>query len=256
MPGYGSIARIYDGEYRNFDADLALYLEALRRERVRGPVVELGCGTGRIALPLARSGHRVTGVDISPEMLARARRNRRALPGEVAMRLRFSLQDMTVFGFPRSFSAAIIAFSTLALVTDAGDRARCLGRVHQHLDPGGLLLIDLPNPPVGSGPGRTRLESRFQVPPWGHVVDKVVEETDDPGSNRRLVHYLYTVSRYSDGTVIDRLETTFGLARLDRREVEAMLYGQGFDVEDVLGDYSGRRHGPRSPRMIFQARRL
>ncbi len=256
MPGYGGIASIYDGEYRDFDADVALYLSMLRDARVRGPVIELGCGTGRVALPVVRAGYRVTGVDISPEMLARARRRRRTLPAEQAMRLRFSLQDMTSFSFPRRFSAALVAFSTFALVTDPDGRASCLERIHHHLDPGGLLLIDLPHPRATGDTDIARFETRFQVPPWGHVVDKVVEESDAPDGSYRLVRYRYTVSRYVDGNVVDRIEARFGLARLARREVEQLLYANGFDVEQVLGDYRGRPLGPRSPRMIFQARRL
>jgi SAM-dependent methyltransferase len=256
MPGYGGIAKIYDGEYRNFTADIALYLSILGDDRVRGPLLELGCGTGRVALPLVRAGYRVTGVDISNEMLARARRQRRALAAEEAVRLRFSLQDMTRFSFPRRFSAALVAFSTLALVTDPAERASCLERVHRHLEAGGLLLIDLPHPTaVGSGDG-ARFTSRFQVPPWGHVVDKVVEERAAADGVHRLIRYRYTVSRYVDGAVVDRFEASFGLACLDRREIELALYAAGFDVEKVFGDYRGNPHGPRSPRMIFQARRL
>lgn len=256
MPGYGGIAKIYDGEYRDFSSDVALYLRLLAEERVRGPLLELGCGTGRVALPLVRAGHRVTGVDISQAMLARARRNRRALPPEDAMRLRFSLQDMTCFGFPRRFSAAIIAFSTLALVTEGEGRARCLELVHRHLETGGLLLVDLPHQRATGTGGDARVAGRFRVSPWGHVVDKVVEERDAPDGGQRLVRYLYTVRRWTDDAVLDRFEVSFGLARLERREVEEALYGAGFDVEHVLGDYRGNPHGPRSPRMIFQARRL
>lgn len=256
MSGYGSIAGIYDGEYRDFSADVALYLSILHDERVLGPLLELGCGTGRVALPLVRAGYRVTGVDVSPTMLAHARRHRSGLPADEAMRLRFSLQDMTRFSFPRRFSAAIIAFSTLALVTDPRARTRCLERSHAHLDPGGLLLIDLPQPRGPGGNGVTRFTNRFRLPPSGDVVDKLVEERDAADGSHRQVRYRYTVSRWTDDAVVERFELSFGLARLERREVEAALYGAGFDVERVLGDYRGTPHGPRSPRMIFQARRL
>jgi SAM-dependent methyltransferase len=253
MPGYGSIAKIYDREYRDFSADVALYLRLLAEERVHGPLLELGCGTGRVAVPLVRVGHRVTGVDNSPAMLARARRNRRALSPEEVMRLRFSLQEMTRFAFRQSFSAAIIAFSTFALVTEAEGRSSCLERVHHHLEPGGLLFVDLPQP---RALGEVRVASSFRVPPWGHVVDKIVEERDAHDGTQRMVRYLYIVRRWTDGAVMDRFEVNFGLARLDRRQVEQALYGAGFDVERVFGDYLGNRHGPRSPRLVFQARRL
>jgi SAM-dependent methyltransferase len=255
MTGYGGIAKIYDGEYRDFSSDVALYLRILSDERVGGPILELGCGTGRVAVPLVRAGHRVTGIDISPEMLARARRNRRTLPVEDAMRLRFSRQDMTCFGFPRRFQAALIPFSTLALVTDVEARASCLERIHRHLEPDGLLLVDLPHPGAADAPD-VCLASHFRVPPWGHLIDKIVEERRTPGGRQLLVRYRYTVSRWADETVVDRFEVSFGLARLEFREVEQVLHATGFDVERVLGDYRGNPHGPRSPRMIFQARRI
>ncbi len=256
MPGYGGIAKIYDGEYRDFSADVALYLGILNDERIRGPVLELGCGTGRVAIPLARAGHRVTGVDISSQMLARARRHRRALPAEDAMRLRFSLQDMTSFVFPRTYQVVVIAFSTLALVTEPAGRTGCLQRVHRHLEPGGLLLVDLPHPRAGSVAGATRIASTFRIPPWGHVVDKAVEEINAGDGSHREVRYRYTVRRWTDDAELDHFEVSFGFARLERREVENALYAAGFDVERVLGDYRGNPHGPCSPRMIFHARRF
>jgi len=252
----GGIAGIYDGEYREFSADIALYQRILDDERVRGPILELGCGTGRVALPLVRAGYRVTGVDIAPDMLARARRSRRTLSAEQAMRLRFSAQDMTRFAFPRRFQVSVIAFSTFALVTEAGGRASCLERVHRHLEPNGLLLIDLPHPHGAADVGEIRIATSFRVPPWGHVVHKVVEERGAADGRQRSVRYRYTVHRWTDDAVVDRLEVSFGLARLERSEVESALYSAGFDVERVFGDYRGNPHGPSSPRMIFQARRL
>ena len=172
------------------------------------------------------------------------------------MRLRFSSQDMTSFEFPRRFSACVIAFSTFALVTDHGSRAQCLERIHHHLEPGGLVLIDLPQSDTAAAHTQRRFESRFMLPPWGHVVDKVVEERPIPESASSAIHYEITVTRYTDGGLVDRLSVDFGLARLERAEVERALYDGGFDVEQVFGDYLGHPCHVSSPRMVFQARRL
>ena len=180
MPSYGDLARIYDGEYGRMAADVDMFLRTVSDERLRGPILELGCGTGRVALPLAIAGHRVTGVDVSEAMLRRARTRRRAVDAEVAIRLRFSCQDMRRFHFPRRFHAALVAFSTFNLLPEPRDRLACLERLAASLEPGAPLILDLASPGVTpSATAATRFSSRFQMPPWGHVVDKVVEERLD-----------------------------------------------------------------------------
>lgn len=257
MSGYGGIARVYDGEYGGMTADVDFYLRTLADERVRGPVLELGCGTGRVAIPVAVAGHRVTGVDLSEAMLRRARRRRRALSPEVAIRVRFSRQDMRTFAFPRRFSAAIVAFSTFNLLATASDRRECLERLADALEPGATLIMDLATPrPEICGPGACATSSRFMLPPWGHVVEKVVEQRHLPERNAFEIRYDYAVRRFTDGKLVDRLAVVFELARVERSEVELALYETGFDVDGVAGDYRGTRFRPEHPRMIVRARRL
>ena len=71
MSGYGSVAKYFDGEYDGFRQDIDFYLDRLQADRVRGPVLEPGCGTGRVVAPLAVAGFRVSGFDTSDAMLRR-----------------------------------------------------------------------------------------------------------------------------------------------------------------------------------------
>jgi len=259
MSGYGSVAKFFDAEYDGFRQDIDFYLDRLATERVRGPVLEPGCGTGRVAAPIAAAGFRVSGLDNSAAMLQRARRRRRALPPEARLRLRFSRQDMTSFSYRYAFQAAILAFSGFNLLGDAAGRRACLERIAAHLVPGGLLLADLFNPvrTVRQVPVMPkRLAGRFRLAPHGHLVDKFVEERDDLTSGVITVRYSYQERRRDGDPPVDRLQVEFSLAPVGRREMEAALYAAGFDVEAVFGDYSGRPSNDRSPRMIFQARRL
>jgi SAM-dependent methyltransferase len=197
----------------------------------------------------------VTGIDLSDSMLRRARRRRQALPPEVAIRLRFSLQDISRLAQRGRFQAAILAFSTLQMLIRRDDRRACLESTASHLSPGGLLLIDL----FASGPvtsSHTRFVSSFRLARLGHLVEKVAEERHDPTRGVIAVRYGYSVRRWTDDRVIDTLEATFEVARLTRHEVESDLYASGFDIEAVLGDYRGRPMSPGLPRMLFVARRL
>lgn len=257
MDAFGSMASLYDGEYRDFSADVDLYLARLAEARVRGPVLELACGSGRVAVPLAVAGYRVTGLDLSAPMLDRARRRRRALPPEVAMRLRFSRQDMRDFHFPRRFAAAVIAFSGLALLPEAADRTACLRGVATHLDPGAPLLLDLPAPTTPGPQAAPRtVTSSFLLSPSYHLVTKTVDETPDPGRAVTRVSYRYQVRRFGDDRLLQERRASFELAAIGRAEIEGALEEAGFDVVEVLGDYRGRLFTSSSPRLIVHAARL
>ena len=257
MGRLASLESLYDAEHRTLVADIDLYLDRLHEARVRGPVLELACGSGRVAVPLVLAGHRVTGLDLSAAMLRRARARRSTLPPEAAARLRFSLQDMRRFRFARPFAAAIIPFSSLALLPEAADRAACLECTARHLRPRAPLIIDLPSPVPGPPGGGPRVvTSRFRLPTWGDEVEKVVEEAADPARGTTRVRYRYRLLRSDASPPIELAEASFELARIERRQIEAQLYAAGFDVVAVMGDYRGTPHGPASPRLVLHAERL
>ena len=257
MSPAASLEALYDAEHRSLTADIDLYLDLLHEARVRGPVLELACGSGRVAVPLAMAGHQVTGLDLSTAMLRRARARRRGLPPEVAARLRFSRQDMRRFRFDQSFAAAIIPFSSLALLPEPADRAACLDCLARHLSPRAPLIIDLPCPVSGSPAGGPRVvSSRFRLPRWGHEVEKLVEELVDQQRGTIRVRYRYRLVPPPGGAPAELAETSFELARIERRQIEAQLYAAGFDVVAALGDYRGTPHGPSSPRLVLHAERL
>jgi len=250
--GYGAQARVYDHEYRDATADVAFFLARLAEARLRGPVLELGCGTGRVAIPLAEAGYRVTGIDLSEAMLDAGRARRRRLPAEVAVRLRFARKDMRDFAFPRRFGAVLSPFSALAMLTSPADRAACLARCRAALEPGGLLFVDLFAPRDHETPP---YRSTFRLPPRGLLVEKVAREVRDVEARQDHITYHYRVRDDAD-RVVDEIVVSFRLARLERAEVEGALYAAGFDVEEVWGDYRQRPYGPSSERLIVQARAL
>jgi SAM-dependent methyltransferase len=250
--GYGAQARVYDHEYRDATADVAFIQARLDEARVRGPLLELGCGTGRVAIPLALAGHRVTGIDISEAMLDAGRARRRRLPPEVAARLRFARKDMRDFAFPRRFSAVLAPFSALAMLTEPAERAACLARCRAALEPGGLLLIDLFAPRAAGVP---TFRTSFRLPPRGLLVEKESSEVVDVTARLDHVTYHYKI-RDPEGRLLDEIRVAFRLARVDRAEIETALYAAGFDAEEVWGDYRQRPYGPQSERLIVQARRL
>lgn len=139
---YGSLcAEIYDIDKPPGSlADVPFYLARL--SGVSGPILEPAVGSGRMLIPLLEAGHEVDGFDASDPMLANCRRNcaARGLPAPVR-KARF--QD---FAYDRRFAAVVCSVGTFTFVSDFAEALDVLGRFHAHLDPGGLLMIDLPAP--------------------------------------------------------------------------------------------------------------
>jgi len=147
----------HDVECGGYRADLPLWRELARAEA--GPVLDIGAGTGRVALELARAGHSVTALDREPELLEVLRVRAAGLPVQTA------LADATGFSLQRRFGLVLVPMQTIQLL---GERAGLLVAAHHHLAPGGLLAAaitialedfdgqaddSLPDPDVGAVAG-------------------------------------------------------------------------------------------------------
>lgn len=111
-----------------------------------GAVLELGVGTGRVALPLARTGLKVTGIDISPAMLGRLRQKD---PDGLVQTVQGDFAELPVEG---RFSV-VFAVNSLLQLSDPADQMRCLARIREVLEPDGVLIIEEANPAVFTGGG-------------------------------------------------------------------------------------------------------
>lgn len=119
--------------------------EAFYRNLARehgGPILELGCGTGRLSIPLASDGHEVVGLDASRWMLGTAA----IKAGSATPHLHFVHGDMRLFGFPQKFSLIIATCNTLGHLTNDVDLSVVLNRVVDHLQPAGIFAFDIVNP--------------------------------------------------------------------------------------------------------------
>src|SRR5215212_4917473 len=111
-----------------------------------GPVLDVGCGTGRVAVALAEGGLEVVGVDLSPSMLRLAEERRALLPSEIAARLSFAQGDMTTLALGRRFALVVTPSRVFQfMLTTAAQRA-ALGALKAHLQPRGRLVLDLFDP--------------------------------------------------------------------------------------------------------------
>ena len=118
--------------------DLDFYVDLCREA---GEALELGCGTGRVLIPAAQAGCRITGIDQSKMMLARCRAKVEALPAETRTRIMLVEADMTRFDLGRQFKLAIAPFRAVQHLTKVEDQMRFLRCVREHLVPGRRLVF-------------------------------------------------------------------------------------------------------------------
>lgn len=212
---------VYDDWYGSI-TDTEACVEAVARLAAGGPVLELGVGTGRLAIPLAQCGLEVTGVDASPSMLAALA----AKPGGDAVEA--VLGDMTdpPVG-DRRFSVVFVAYNTLFnLVTVDGQRA-CLANAARHLAPGGCVAIEAFVPDVSGA-------AEDSVVPKHVTADKVVLSVSRQDPDRQEV-----VGQYVDISEAGIRLRPWHIRWSTPDQLDAMAADVGLRLADRWSSWSG-----------------
>ena len=230
---YAQIAELYEAEHRGWTDDLDLY-RALAA-RTGGPLLDLGCGTGRVAIALAEAGHEVHGIDASESMLAIARKDLRGRGRAVS----FSLGDMRRPRSRQAFGLAFCALDGLLHLQSADDVRDALLAAYCALRPGGLFACDVVNPSpdlLAMRDGVVRHQSTFAGPAETKISHFVSWDIDPDSQTIDTAHFYDWLSQ--DGAV-RRRQTSFRLRYVERKEMEAALQAAGFEsVELYAGLYA------------------
>ncbi len=247
-------APFYDLEYGDYDLDLDFFIAAAD-EVVAQPgsparVLELGCGTGRVALALAYAGHSCTGIDAAPAML------RLAQAHAAARDLRVRWVPARMEALPPDlgpFDLAICALNSFAYLPTQADQIAALTGVRRLLVAGGRLLLDLsPVEPAGPFPANGELVHQATWPqPDGGRILKFVSGQWDAAEQQQQVHWIYDTES-ADGQV--RRTTIPQIIRYTYRwEAQLLLERTGFALAAVYGDYEPTPYAADSPRLILAA---
>lgn len=249
MSTYDPFARYYDADFRDYRDDLPFYVELARR--TGGPILELMCGTGRLLLPLAEAGYQLTGIDLSPAMLAIARE--RAVEGGLADRIELLEADVRDVPLPsKTFALAFVAVNSFMHLEEVRDQLACLGNLRRALTPRGLLVIDLFNPDPAEllrEDNRLVLDREYWLE--GRHVQKFVAIESDAAAQLSHVTYFYDETD-SDGR-LSRTTMRFNMRWLYRYELEHLLARAGYSMRQLYGSYELDQYGTGSPRLIAVA---
>jgi len=250
-----ALARLYDADLEADDpGDLDLYLALA--ERTGDPVLELAAGSGRIAVPLAVAGHRVTAVDLDPAMLARARA--RAAGEDVAARIDFVEADLLDLRLPDAgaFRLVVLALNSLFLLATRTAQARALQVMAEHLAPDGLAVVDVWLPTAGDlarYDGRLLLDRLTVDTDGGRQVTKSWAATHDAATQAVVLTTIYDEGRPGEPAVRWARRDAMRLVTAD--ELRALAEAAGLRVESIAGGYDMDPFGPGSERAVLVARR-
>ncbi len=255
---FSALIPFYDLDVVGYDADVELY-EVLAGQVSRSPdrparVLELGCGTGRVAAALAAAGHPVTAVDVSRAMLARCRERCAGLP------VRILHGDMRTLDLDERFRLVLVPLGGLEHLKSAADLVRALTTVEHHLAPGGLAVVDVAAPqPEDLAPGVQPLLEQWtrDLPAAGGDpgarVSKLVSVESRPSESLRDVTWHFDVQ--PPGGALRRTTLRFALRMITAGELELAAVLAGLRVTGWYEDYDLTPLSDGAERIVVTLRR-
>lgn len=242
MDLYDTVAPFYRLEIGGYDEDIPFYLNLAAR--TGGPVLDVGAGTGRVGMPLAKAGFEVTALDSSRAML------------KEASGLKTVVGDMRDFRLPEAFGLVLLAAGTFAHLTTQHDQERALRGLQKHLAPDGLVAIALQNP-YQWALDQAQDELVFGWEKSGPGIGETTRMSYAVHSDRTLqlrhVRTWYDVT--GDDQRVRRTSVRFALRWTYQPELELLLERCGLKPEAWYGSYDLDPYDAESAALIALASR-
>ena len=237
----------YDVEDAGYEEDYPLTAQWARKQG--GPLLDLGCGTGRMALRLAAEGYEVTGVDITPEMLARARQKAAAQ----SLSIEWVLADARAFRLEQQFSFIYMLENVWQFFLTRADQEAMLARVREHLLPGGCFLFCTRNPSPRNLQEVRHPEGKLYALPDGGQLVTAEEQSYDPMT--QIQHYIRHLTFRHPGGQQEERALRVALRYVYPQEMEALLFYNGFEALACYGDWQQEPLTAASRAMIYVCQR-
>ena len=253
------VATRYDAAVPSSDSEVAFYSALARDAQAIGlRTLEATCGTGRVAIPMARAGIPMVGLDVSAAMLARARANSAGLDIE------WVEGDIRSFDLNEQFGLVTIPVGSFQLIVTIEDQLASLSSIHRHLVPGGRLAFEVENPDLVAMAewltSRRGLLARHPARDYTHPETGLDVRAWVTAEYRTSVQCrtgtLIIDELAGDGRVVNRIygkpmETRY----FHRYELQHLLARAGFEMEALYGDMSKSPYRGTSPSMVWVARK-
>jgi len=260
MAEYDAHADSYDALYTDYKEDIPFYVEEARG--AGSPVLELACGTGRVAIPTAEAGIELVGLDSSPAMLEQFRARLPLLAAEVRDRITLHQADMRDYDLgAERFTLVTCPFRAFLHLLTIEDQLAALHNAYRHLRPGGRLALNFFNPSV-------TVIARCLSTHWSAL--RPIQEYIHPVSGNTVIVHLTSQHDVAeqiirdfriedeidgDGRVLQRTYKTLTVRWIYRYEFEHLLARCGFEVEALYGDFDRRPFAQDLDELIWIARK-
>ena len=210
-----------------------------------GPLLDLGCGTGRMALRMAKLGYQVTGVDITPEMIALARQK----AAQQAAPIEWVVADARTLQLGKQFSFIYMLEHVFQFFLTRADQEAMLARVREHLLPEGCFLFETRNPSPRNLFELSRPEGeKFTLPDGGHLLITAQQHYD---SLTQIQHYISHHTFYHPDGQHEEKSLRTALRYVFPQELESLLYYNGFQIRERYGTWQQAPLTPASPEIII-----
>jgi ubiquinone/menaquinone biosynthesis C-methylase UbiE len=253
-------AETYDDSVPDWPGEIDFYRAlAAKARRDDGSVLEIACGTGRVAIRLAQDGAKVVGLDLSRKMIEVAKQKSKEL-GNV----RWFQGDMRAFRLEEKFNLALVPGHSFQNLNTPQDQVACLRCIKRHLNPTGLIVIHLDHMNAenvrwlgelcGAKRGVFEGAEEFKHQQTGRQTRASRAWSYEPSTQTAIVQTIWE-EMDTDGQVVNRVEREpIRLHCVFRFEMEHLLTRAGFKIEAVYGDFFGHELQDDSPSMIWVAR--
>jgi len=247
-------AQHYDLEHYAKNNDLSFWVKIAKK--VRGSILEIGCGTGRVTLPILENGINIYGIDKSLVMIEELIKKTKIAKTKATPHL--FVDDMKTFDLKRHFSLIICPFNTFLTLLSNDERQAFLTNVYYHLKKGGLFVFDVldSNTNYLVPTKKWRLEKINKYP--NGYLSKRYFLNKNKNMKTKTINIKFKTELFNDkGKLINRWFFNYFSAFLKTREIIILLEKYGFSIETIYGDYKGTKlqHVKIPENRIFIARK-
>ena len=245
---YRPSAHLYDLDPREITRDdIAFYLA--KAKELGGPVLELGCGTGRVSIPLAEAGSEIWALDLSDQMLAQLRGKLEQLSAPAIQRVHIVHGNMAGFDLGRKFDLIIVPFRAFQALSERAEQETCLECVKEHLSNRGQFILHVFKPKAIFDDSWIQPESfdwEVTDPRTGKAVKRYeIRRRIDLNRQVLYVDLIYRV----EGSARDIVEP-LAISYFYEEQMRALLQRHGFHIIGELGYFDGRPIAS-GPELIF-----
>ena len=237
---YDFDAALYDYNSTGIDNEVDFYVE--EAVKAGSPVLELGCGTGRITIPVAEEGIEITGLDRSDVMMKRAKEKLARFDENVGSRVRFVNGDMRNFSLGKKFNLVMIPYRAFLHLLTSEDQVMALTTVRQHLVDGGKLILNVFDPNIEmivahSGHLGSSYKKMQECVRFDNGNRVILWDTRKYHLENQLIDVYFIFEELDKkGKVISKTYSFMNLRYIFRFEMQYLLELCGFKIEALYGD--------------------